>query len=78
MTLERLLKALYESTDIVFDFNGKTCGIFPLWDGNKTTYHLWYGDEEFILKNVDHVLSYPAFNGKSMTDIFRDVEIDLQ
>ena len=56
---------------ILFDYNGKPCGIDPL---SRTEIDIWYGDEGATLSSVDEVMSAPFFDGKSLSDIVGDLQ----
>ena len=53
-------------THILFDYNGKPCGIDPI---NLNSIDMWYGDDDYCAKSVDDAMSYPLFDGKSLNQI---------
>ena len=78
MKLDRLKVALHEANDVIFKYNEKNCGVFPSLIKGKMQYMLCYGDSDFSADSVDIALSYPLFDGKSLSQICEPVEIDLQ
>lgn len=56
---------------IGFDYNGVNCGIDPL---ARDHFDMWYGDEYYKAESIDDVMNYQLFNGKTLTEIFNDIE----
>lgn len=59
---------------VLFEYNGKNCGVDPF---NAHYFDMWYGDTFMEAKSVDEVFSTPFFDGKSLSEIFPDVQ-DLE
>ena len=57
-----------------FDYNGKNCGIDPFSD---TEIDMWYGEKIETFGNVHDVFHSPFFDGKSLTEIFPDIDVDF-
>lgn len=60
------------ATHILFDYNGKECGIDPL-EYNKR-YDVWYGESDYTAKSVDEVMAVPLFDGKCLNEIADKIE----
>ena len=58
------------ATHILFDFNGKPCGVDPL---SKTEYDVWCGDIGKTVDSVEKVMSIPIFDGQSLSDVFHKI-----
>lgn len=72
MKLNDLKDQIYSLTShILFDFNGNPCGVDPI---NHKHYDMWYGDEAVTVNSIDDVMSIKFFDGKSLTQIFDDIE----
>lgn len=54
-------------THILFDFNGKSCGVDPL---SKTEYDVWCGTDYETVDSAEKVMSVPIFDGQSLSDVF--------
>lgn len=54
-------------THILFDYNGKPCGIDPI---NHNNIDMWYGGNDYCAKSVDDAMEYPLFDGKSLNQIY--------
>lgn len=61
-------------THILFDYNGKACGIDPF---SRSEIDIWYGDKGYTAKNITEVMTYPLFDGKPLVEIAEDIE-DLE
>ncbi len=61
--------------DITFKYNGKNSGIMPEVADFKKTYHMWYGDRDKKYSSVDILMSDPFFDGRSLKEIYDDLEI---
>ena len=56
-----------------FNYNQKNCGVDPI---SHTQYEMWYGEEEtYTAKSIEEVMSVPLFNGKSINEIYTEIEI---
>lgn len=58
-------------THILFDYNGKECGVDPFSEDN---FDMWCGDETMNAKNIDEVMQTPFFDGKALQDITDKIE----
>lgn len=72
MSIHDVKKYISDLTShVLFDFNGKQCGVDPL---SQNEFDVWYGDKIETVQSVDAVFSTPMFDGKSLTEIFNDIE----
>lgn len=60
------------SGHVLFDYNGKACGFDPL---SRSRIDMWYGDENYTVKDCDEALNKPIFDGKSFYEIADNVEM---
>lgn len=58
-------------THVLFDYDGKECGIDPLDAGH---FDMWYGDKFMEAHSIDEVMQTPFFNGKALEDIVDQLE----
>lgn len=58
-------------THILFDYNGKSCGIDPI---TLNQIDLWYGDNAVTVNSVDNAMQTPLFDGKSLADICDSIQ----
>ena len=77
MTTREELKDRISSlcTHVLFDYNGKNCGVDPI---RKDHFDMWYGDECIEAHSIDEVMTTPLFDGKSLNEIVNriyDVEL---
>ena len=74
MNLEEIRNAIYSLVSFFgFNYNQKNCGVDPI---SHTQYEMWYGEEKtYTAKSIDDVLSVPLFNGKSINEIYNEIEI---
>ena len=56
---------------VLFVYNGKNCGVDPF---SENDFDMWYGDEDYKATSIDEVMSYPLFDGKSLSDIAEHIE----
>lgn len=72
-------KLLIESCDVVFSYNGKPCGVTPIYDGQNTRYEAWYGQELKVYSNIDDYLNDPMYDGKSIAQLLdrKVIEFDF-
>lgn len=71
MTIDKLKQLLIETnTHILFEYNGKECGIDPF----VTHYVLWYGDVDTDVKTLDEVVNAKIFDGKALVEIISDTQ----
>jgi len=54
------------ATHILFDYNGKSCGIDPI---SASHIDIWYGDSAMTANSVEEAMQTPLFDGMSLTDI---------
>ena len=59
------------TSHILFDFNGKECGIDPL---SKNKFDVWYGENLQTVQSVHDVMSIPIFDGQSLTQVFDKID----
>ncbi len=59
--------------DIEFSYNNVDGSIIPL---SRDNISMSYGDANKNYKDVDTLLNDPFFNGKSLSDIVSDIEIN--
>lgn len=74
MNLEEIRNAIDSLVSFFgFNYNQKNCGVDPI---SHTQYEMWYGEEEtYTAKSIEEVLSVPMFNGKSINEIYTEIEI---
>ena len=53
-------------THILFEFNGKDCGIDPL---SKEHIDMWCGQLMMTAKGIDEAMAAPFFDGKSLREL---------
>lgn len=59
------------ASHLLFTHQGKNCGIDPF---NLNEFDVWYGEEAVVLTGVEQVFNTPFFDGKTLTEIFEEVE----
>lgn len=76
MTAAKLRKQVESLVShVLFDYNGKSCGIDPI---DRQQIDVWYGDIAFTAKSIDEVMDSPFFDGKSLSQICKDItNIDM-
>lgn len=60
-----------------FDYHNKRCGVDPY--GNivsGATFEMWCGDDDKTVYDIDEVMTTPFFDGKSLSEIAIEIEID--
>ena len=73
MSIDTIKNRLDEMcSHILFDYNGKGCGIDPL--SRDRRYDMWYGNETYTAKSIDEAVTVPLFDGKSLKDIVDKIE----
>ena len=45
-------------TEVLFDYNGKACGVDPF---NAKHFDMWYGDKFIEAHSIDEVMQAPFF-----------------
>ena len=58
-------------THVLFDYNGKECGVDPF---NAKHSDMWYGDTFMEAHSIDEVMKTPFFGGKALEDIVDQLE----
>jgi len=61
-------------TAFTFDYHGRHCGVDPY---NEHEFAVWFGNEvDIVAHSIDEVMGLPVFDGKSLTDIVAEIDID--
>ena len=56
-----------------FEYNGIICGVDPL---SPVKFNMWYGEDNIhVAHNIDEVMNVKLFNGKSLNEIYNDIDI---
>lgn len=55
-----------------FEYNGLRCGVDPF---SKNDYDVWYGDKYVKMTSIDEVINTKFFDGKTLEEIFPDIEV---
>ena len=58
-------------THVLFDYNGKECGVDPF---NAKHFDMWYGDTFMEPHSIDEVMKTPFFGGKALENIVDQLE----
>lgn len=58
-------------THILFDYNGRECGVDPF---SHAEFDMWYGEKNVTAHSIDEVMNLPFFDGKALKDILDEVE----
>lgn len=58
-------------THILFDYNGKECGVDPFTHDH---FDIWCGEDTMTAKSIDEVMQVPFFNGKALQDIVDEIQ----
>ncbi|MEY8428821.1 hypothetical protein AALA00_14160 [Lachnospiraceae bacterium 46-15] len=56
----------------LFEYNGENCGVDPI---SRTHFDMWYGDKEMTAESIDEVMEVPFFDGLSLTEIAKNIEM---
>lgn len=59
------------SSHVLFDYNGKHCGIDPFAHDH---FDMWCGEDTMTAKSIDEVMQVPFFNGKALQDIMDKIQ----
>jgi len=60
-----------------FEYHGKSGNIDPYYlDGNKYEYLLFFDGNEKMVYDINTVMTEPFFDGKSLSEIVNEIEID--
>jgi len=73
------LKIILETctNDIVFDLNGKQCGITSSVDNYIPTYQCWYGEKVKEYSSVDELVRDSFFGGYSIGDLISKIAVRI-
>ena len=72
MTIQALKQRIESlANHVLFDYNGKTCGVDPF---NAHHFEMWYGDQDYDATSIDDIMNARLFDGKSLTEIFDQIE----
>ena len=58
-------------THVLFDYNGKACGVDPFDAGH---FDMWCGEDFMEAHSIEEVMQEPFFEGKVMQDIIDQIE----
>ena len=58
-------------THVLFDYNGKECGVDPF---NAKHFDMWCGNDAMEAHSIDEVMQTPFFDGKALEDIVDQLE----
>lgn len=58
-------------THVLFDYNGKECGVDPF---NAKHFDMWYGDTFMEAHSIDEVMKTPFFGGNALENIVDQLE----
>lgn len=58
-------------THVLFDYNGKECGVDPL---NEKHFDMWCGDDFMEAHSIDEVMRAPFFEGNPLEEIVDQLE----
>jgi hypothetical protein len=73
MTIDDIKQTLgVNFSHIIFDYEGKHCGVDPLAVNRFTA---WCGDEEAEFKSVEELIEFPFFCGESLKNLCNKIEI---
>lgn len=61
--------------DIYFNYNGKKAGVTSEIHDFKPTFQAWYGNEIKYYDNVDDVMCDRFYDGKSLNDLTKIIQI---
>lgn len=53
-----------------FTYKGKNCGVDPL---SYSCFNMWYGDDLRTVDNIERVMDFPLFDGRSLQDISGEI-----
>lgn len=72
MTMKQFIKHLENLLgSVTFDYHGNSCGVDPI---NKNHYDIWYGDILVTVESIAELLKSDIFDGKTIVDIFSEIE----
>lgn len=71
MTIKEVKNYLASLTShIMFEYNGKPCGIDPL---SRNKFNMWYGTEGISASSIDDVMTAKIFDNLSLEDIWGNI-----
>lgn len=74
MTAMQIKNCLAEHNGtFVFDYQNKRYGIEPYCDSEL---EIWHEDKSVIVYSLDEIMTIPFFDGKSLTEIADEIEIE--
>jgi hypothetical protein len=56
----------------LFEFNGELCGVDPI---SRNEYPFWYGAKDATASSVEDVLTFPFWDGKTLSEIYSQLDI---
>mgnify|MGYP004628584171 FL=1 len=76
-SLEEAKHLLRESFAFEFEYAGKDGDVdfCTNRESGKDNYHIRYGTDNYDLSTEDEVFTFPFIDGKSLSEIYADVEI---
>lgn len=78
MSKDKLRQILSECcNDISFSYRGVKSGVTVEVRDYIPTYQAWYGDDTREYGNIDEVMDDKFYNGKSLNDLVKEVEINV-
>lgn len=73
MNSDQIRKRIDEkASHFTFLYHGVSCGIDPYSDQE---YDMWCGDKSVTVNSIEEVMNKPFFDGKSLTAILSDIQI---
>ena len=74
---EKGMTICYESFAFEFEYAGKDGDVdfCTNRESGKDNYHIRYGTDNYDLSTEDEVFTFPFIDGKSLSEIYADVEI---
>ena len=57
-------------THVLFDYNGKACGVDPFDAGH---FDMWCGEDFMEAHSIEEVMQEPFFEGKALQDIIDQI-----
>ncbi len=75
--LEEAKELLRESFAFAFEYAGKDGDVdfCTNRESGKDNYHIRYGTDNYDVSTEDEVFTFPFIDGKSLSEIYADVEI---
>lgn len=73
--LKKLL--INEGLDLYFKYLGVDGGVYSEVENSVFHFALWYGKEVKETDDIDVVLLYPFYNGKSLLELSSEIVIDF-